>query len=62
MEINQITEKTIGCVIEVYKRLGPGLSESAYEQCLSHELQNAEFSIIIPAMNITPDLYFMKDV
>lgn len=41
MEINQITEKIIGCAIEVHKNLGPGLLESAYEECLSFELQKA---------------------
>ena len=40
MEINQITEKIIGCAIEVHKVLGPGLLESAYEECLDYELQN----------------------
>lgn len=39
MEINQLTEKIIGCAIEVHKRLGPGLLESAYEECLSYELK-----------------------
>lgn len=38
MEFNQITEKIIGCAIEVHKILGPGLLESAYEECLSYEL------------------------
>ena len=38
MEINQLTEKIIGCAIEVYKTLGPRLLESAYEECLSYEL------------------------
>lgn len=38
MEINKITEKIIGCAIEVHKVLGPGLLESAYEECLSYEL------------------------
>jgi GxxExxY protein len=40
MEINQITEKIIGCAIEVHKNLGPGLLESAYEECLYYELNN----------------------
>ena len=35
---NQITEKIIGCAIEVHKQLGPGLLESAYEECLYYEL------------------------
>jgi GxxExxY protein len=38
MEINQITEKIIGCAIEVHKNLGPGLLESAYEESLYYEL------------------------
>lgn len=41
MEINQITEKIIGCAIEVHRHLGPGLLESAYEECLVYELRNA---------------------
>jgi GxxExxY protein len=41
MEINQITEKIIGCAIEVHKNLGPGLLESAYEECLVFELRSA---------------------
>jgi GxxExxY protein len=45
MEINQITEKIIGCAIEVHKRLGPGLLESAYEECLSYELQSIGLKI-----------------
>ena len=38
MEINKITEKIIGSAIEVHKNLGPGLLESAYEECLCYEL------------------------
>lgn len=34
-----ITENVIGAAIEVHKTLGPGLLESAYEQCLCHEFQ-----------------------
>ncbi|HLN55440.1 MAG TPA: GxxExxY protein [Bacteroidales bacterium] len=45
MEINEITKKIIGCAIEVHKDLGPGLLESAYEECLSHELINHGLSI-----------------
>ena len=45
MEINQLTEKIIGCAIEVHKRLGPGLLESAYEECLSYELQSIGLKI-----------------
>ncbi|MCF8360797.1 MAG: GxxExxY protein [Prolixibacteraceae bacterium] len=38
MQFSEITEKIIGCAIEVHKQLGPGLLESAYEECLCYEL------------------------
>lgn len=38
MELNQLTGTVIGCAIEVHKVLGPGLLESAYEECLCHEM------------------------
>lgn len=38
MQVNDITGEIIGAAIEVHKILGPGLLESAYEECLSHEL------------------------
>jgi GxxExxY protein len=38
MELNRITKEIIGAAIEVHKALGPGLLESAYEECLCHEL------------------------
>lgn len=41
---NQITEKIIGCSIEVHKALGPGLLESAYEECLCYELDQLGYS------------------
>ncbi len=38
MEIDDLTSKAIGAAIEVHKSLGPGLLESAYEECLCREL------------------------
>ena len=38
MTENEITEIIIGCAIKVHKVLGPGLLESAYEECLYYEL------------------------
>ena len=38
MEINEITGEIIGCCIEIHRELGPGLLESAYEECLAYEL------------------------
>jgi GxxExxY protein len=34
-----LTEKIIGCMIEVHRALGPGLLEAAYQDCLAHELE-----------------------
>jgi len=39
MRINDLTKEIIGAAIEVHRTLGPGLLESAYEECLCHELQ-----------------------
>ena len=41
MDINQITEKIIGCALEVHKNLGPGLLESTYEECMTYELNKS---------------------
>ena len=45
MKINEITQKIIGCAIEVHRILGPGLLESAYEECLAFELKKAGLRI-----------------
>ena len=39
MDINKLTGLVIGAAIEVQKALGPGLLESAYEECLCRELE-----------------------
>lgn len=36
-----LTERVIGLAITVHRHTGPGLLESVYEQCLTHELQRA---------------------
>ncbi len=38
MNLNVLTEQIIGSCIEVHRVLGPGLLESAYEECLCREL------------------------
>jgi len=51
-ELNKITEKVIGCAIEVHRNLGPGLLESIYESALCVEFNNNDIEyqrqIIIP--------------
>jgi GxxExxY protein len=42
--INQITGKIIGACIEVHRKLGPGLLESAYEACVGYELSELGLS------------------
>lgn len=36
-DLNLITESIIGAAIEVHRKLGPGLLESAYKECLTRE-------------------------
>ena len=55
MEINQITEKIIGCAIEVHRHLGPGLLESAYEECLAYEIMNS--GLYVERQKAVPVIY-----
>ena len=55
MELNEITQKIIGCAIQVHKNLGPGLLESAYEECLSYEL--IKNGLVIKRQQPTPVIY-----
>ncbi len=41
-EFSALSNKVIGCAIEVHRNLGPGLLESTYHQCLAHELRNSK--------------------
>ena len=43
MEENKITEKILNCVYKVHTNLGPGLLESAYQNCLAYELRETGF-------------------
>jgi GxxExxY protein len=46
MNDNQITEIIIGCAIKVHRKLGPGLLESAYQECLYYELLKTQLNVI----------------
>jgi GxxExxY protein len=52
---NEITDIIIGCAIKVHKKLGPGLLESAYEECLQYELKKT--SLIIERQKPLPVVY-----
>jgi GxxExxY protein len=41
VEFDPLSNRVIACALEVHSALGPGLLESAYEQCLAHELRSA---------------------
>lgn len=45
MDINELTGAIIGAAIEVHRRLGPGLLESAYRVCLAYELRKRGFAV-----------------
>ena len=42
MKFDELSNKVLGCAIEVHRELGPGLLESTYEQCLAYELNRAK--------------------
>ena len=54
-----LTQRIIGCAIEVHRTLGPGLLESAYEQCMAHEmtLQDIAFRADNAAPRTTADVH-----
>jgi GxxExxY protein len=41
MEFDDLSNRVLGCAIEVHRELGPGLLEFSYEQCLAYELIQA---------------------
>jgi len=43
-EFDALSNRVIGCALEVHRNLGPGLLESTYEQCLAHELRTADIA------------------
>jgi len=47
LQFDELSNRVIGCAIEVHRNLGPGLLESTYEQCLAHEMKLTEISFKI---------------
>jgi GxxExxY protein len=45
LELEHLTEVSLGCAIKVQRALGPGLLESAYEACLAYELEKAGLQV-----------------
>ena len=45
MHENELSEIIIGAAIKVHKNLGPGLLESAYEECLYYELEKLQLTV-----------------
>ena len=43
--MDRLTEGIIGAAIEVHRRLGPGLLESAYRTCLAYELRKRGYHV-----------------
>lgn len=64
----KLTEKIIGAAIEVHSALGPGLLESAYQECLFLELKSKGLSVVkeiplpIVYKNITLDHGYRIDL
>jgi GxxExxY protein len=48
--LNELTARIIGAAVEVHRAIGPGLLESAYENCVAHEfsLANIRFKRQVP--------------
>jgi len=45
MNIEEVFKKVLDCSFQVHTALGPGLLESAYEECLYYELVNAGLKV-----------------
>jgi GxxExxY protein len=45
MNENELSKMIIACAIEVHKQLGPGLLESAYQECMYYELRQIGLNV-----------------
>lgn len=55
MTENEISKVVFDCALTIHKALGPGLLESAYEACLSYELQKT--GLYIERQKLLPLIY-----
>ena len=57
-EFSELSNRVIGCAIEVHRNLGPGLLESTYQQCLAYELStnDIEFKVEHPLPVVYKDI------
>ena len=68
MEFDELSNRVIGCAIEVHRHLGPGLLESAYEQCLAHELSrhgvafDMQKALPVPYKDVRLDCGYRVDI
>ena len=45
VQVEELTEKVIGCAIEVHRILGPGLLESVYRECMVIEMRRERLRV-----------------
>jgi GxxExxY protein len=55
MTENELSKIAVDCIFKVHKNLGPGLLESAYEECLVHELLKT--NLLIERQKSLPLIY-----
>lgn len=46
MTENELSKIVFDCTLKVHKTLGPGLLESAYEECLYYELKKTGLNVV----------------
>ena len=46
MDIEQVAREIVDSAVTVHRALGPGLLESAYQQCLAHELRKRGLRVV----------------
>lgn len=56
-EITQLSYDVLGCAINVHREVGPGLLESVYQKCLTHELKSKGFKVM---QQVKAPLYYKE--